>query len=159
MTALVQHKNNSDKLAPLFLAIAALVMLYLLYLDDGLYSFAWMASPVAWVLYAVYTIVLFIPQVLLARYVFKKKTPGVLRSVKQCLRNYIGIRDIAIALSYKKAPGSLTCTGDLFLSEKKHTFKICKQLIPCSCGQVPTASRRPPGMNNMNLYKGTYPIY
>lgn len=50
------------------LIMATGVSLFLFFLDEGYYSFQWMASPGNWLIFLIYTVVLFLTQVMVIRF-------------------------------------------------------------------------------------------
>jgi len=51
---------------------AILITLFLFFIDEGNYNFAWVKEPFAWVIFMIYAIPIFLGQVFVSRYIPKK---------------------------------------------------------------------------------------
>jgi len=49
------------------------ITLFLFYIDEGYYSFAWMKSAVAWIIFSIYAFVFFAIQTIIYHFLTKKK--------------------------------------------------------------------------------------
>lgn len=64
--------RQSAFIAVLFPLISSiLITLFLFYIDEGLYSFAWMKDTTAWVVFSIYTLIFFTLQIGIGAFVFK----------------------------------------------------------------------------------------
>ena len=73
--AISQTKKNNDSYLLVFLLVSVLITFVLFYMDEGYYNLKWMATGFNWVIFLVYTLILFLPQVILSVFVFSKITP------------------------------------------------------------------------------------
>jgi len=57
-----------------YLMIATLTTLFLFYIDEGYYSFAWMAEPGAWIIFSFYIAIFLGILLLTSKFFFKQQT-------------------------------------------------------------------------------------
>lgn len=69
-------KSNRFVVAPtnlfLYLAYATGLTLFLFYIDEGYYSFAWMSEPGAWFIFSLYSLLFLIILLLIDAFTFRK---------------------------------------------------------------------------------------
>ncbi|MEZ4948503.1 MAG: hypothetical protein R2879_14370 [Saprospiraceae bacterium] len=68
--SLSNHKSANPTL--LFFLFAALFTAFLFFIDEGLYSFKWMAEPGAWFVFFIYTLPIFFAQWAFFKYLKKR---------------------------------------------------------------------------------------
>lgn len=66
--------RQSNLIAVLFpLLTSILTTLFLFYIDEGLYSFAWMKQGTAWIIFSIYALIFFTLQIGIGAFVFKTR--------------------------------------------------------------------------------------
>jgi len=70
-------KVSEFKSTSFALLSSSIVTLFLFYIDEGYYSFAWMKSIGAWIVFGIYTFVFFAIQTVLFHLLTKKKKAAV----------------------------------------------------------------------------------
>jgi len=66
--------RQSTLIAVLFPLLSSIIItLFLFYIDEGLYSFAWMKQAAAWIVFGIYTLIFFTLQIGIGAFVFKTR--------------------------------------------------------------------------------------
>ncbi len=67
------NSNKQDKSWISFLVAAAMITLFLFYIDEGYYSFRWMSSVGGWVIFGFYFIAILISELLIYELLLKNR--------------------------------------------------------------------------------------
>lgn len=99
MTEQLNISRNINHMALFPLVSAIIVTMFLFYIDEGYYSFAWMTEPGAWIIFSIYVFILFSMQFILLFSLFKLLPFLFENKLKIPTVSFVTLLSICLALS------------------------------------------------------------